>query len=562
MTTSSQKRATREQLQRQLAQIRAKRSVQQPAPASTSKNVVSTFVDDLKSTLFKYANKGASQIESGLPSSPFGALQAGANLAGTVAGGAADLVFGTPLRTVFHSLPQRAQESIKGGVGATANALGVPKVVGAYEDFKTKNPRIAQNVENVANIAALIPGARVAGEALSTAGKKTFTTLGDVGKRAGSLADDALARTRIILRGEKPKNVTQLIEKTGEALEQQKISTSAARGATEVATSKQSLLDRWRGIRTDIKNRIAGKPEKLKEYFDVAHARNNFDTLPTPLEFGAKRVQDAVSKMETILQETGSKIGSFRKKVGSYVANPDQIARIEKTFVDQLDKLNFRVVNGKIVQKAGTLSRLGSSGDAKVLQELFDQMQIAKQGGNLERLIDLRNVFDRRINFGKSAREVSNSVDPVARSVRKEIASVGEEIVGKSEAYNLSRYSDFIDALENLRSYTDRRAGAEFLLKQALSERGGMPRELMRIIKEETNIDLMDDAVMAQLATELIGNAAQKGVFRQEVMKAGLDAAALLKGSPMGAIMTTLGKVRDIGLEKAYIDVAKKGFRQ
>jgi hypothetical protein len=100
-------------------------------------------VDDLKSTLFKYANRGASQLESGLSSSPFGALQAGANLAGTVAGGAADLVFGTPLRTVFHSLPQGTQESIKGGVGTAANALGVPKVVGAYEDFKTKNPQIA-----------------------------------------------------------------------------------------------------------------------------------------------------------------------------------------------------------------------------------------------------------------------------------------------------------------------------------------------------------------------------------------------------------------------------------
>lgn len=555
--------ATREQLLSQLAQIRAKRSTQQSTPASTSKNIVSTFVDDLKSTLFRYANRGASQLESGLSSSSFGGqVQAGANLAGTVAGGAADLVFGTPLRTVFHSLPQRAQESIKGGVSTAAKAVGVPQVMEAYEGFKERYPQIAQNVENAANIAALIPGVRIAGEALETAGKKTFTTLGDVGKRTKGLADDALTKTKIILRGEKPKNATQLIEKTGEALERQKVSTSAARGATEAVTSKQSLLDKWRGIRTDIKNRIAGKPEKLQEYFDVAHARNNFDTLPTPLEFGAQRVQDAVSKMETILQETGSKIGSFRKKVGSYVANPDQIARIEKTFVDQLDKLNFRIVNGKVVQKPGTLSRLGSSGDARVLQELFDQMKIAKQGGNLERLIDLRNVFDRRINFGKSAREVSNSVDQVSRSVRKEIAKVGEEIVGKSEAYNLSRYSDFIDALEQLRSFTDRRAGAEFLLKQALSERGGMPRELMRIIKEETDIDLMDDAVMAQLATDLIGNAAQKGVFRQEVMKAGLDAAALLKGSPAGAIMTTLNKLRDVGLEKAYMDVAKKGFRK
>jgi hypothetical protein len=89
-----------------------------------------------------------------------------------------------------------------------------------------------------------------------------------------------------------------------------------------------------------------------------------------------------------------------------------------------------------------------------------------------------------------------------------------------------------------------------------------MPRELMRIIKEETGIDLMDDAVMAQLATELIGNAAQKGVFRQEITKAGLDAASLLKGSPTGAMSTLINMTKNVGVEKAYLDVAKKGFRK
>ena len=290
MTTSSQKRATREQLQRQLAQIRAKRSVQQP-PASTSKNVVSTFIDDLKSTLFKHANKGASQLESGLSSSPFGALQAGANLAGTVAGGAADLVFGTPLRTVFHSLPQRTQESIKGGVGATANALGVPKVIGAYEDFKTKNPRIAQNVENVANIAALIPGARVAGEALSTAGKKTFTTLEDVGagivKQAKGLGltKDALPRwskaleevnlrlTPVQRRTMKTKidDVTEYLSKNNfvgtaekrlEMIEEKyrqmepELEDFLSNTAKGVATPKKSLISDLETLKTKYQNRV------------------------------------------------------------------------------------------------------------------------------------------------------------------------------------------------------------------------------------------------------------------------------------------------------------------
>ena len=48
--------------------------------------------------------------------------------------------------------------------------------------------------------------------------------------------------------------------------------------------------------------------------------------------------------------------------------------------------------------------------------------------------------------------------------------------------------------------------------------------------KDFTGIDLMDDAVMSSIATDLIGNSRQKGLFRQEITKAGLDAEALLTG--------------------------------
>lgn len=334
---------------------------------------------------------------------------------------------------------------------------------------------------------------------------------------------------------------------------------SVIRSIAEEATNQPTIVEKWAGVRPDIKNRIAGKQTKLQEYFDVAHARNNFDTLPTPLEHGAKSVETAVQKMESILNDTGSEIGTFRKKVGTYQANIDQVAKVEKTFVEQLGKLNLEIKKGKIRQIPGTVTRTNAPNEIKVLQELYADLLTVKQNPNLEKLIDLRNRFDAKINFEKSARDVSSSLDPASRAVRKSIADVGAEVVGKSEAAKLKQYSDFIDAYNELRSFTDRKAGAEFLLKQVLSERGGTPREVIQSVKDITGIDLMDDAVMAQLATDLIGNNAQKGLFRQEITKAGLDVAGALTGDPKGALNLLLsgGKKLLLNEEKQFLKAAK-----
>lgn len=367
---------------------------------------------------------------------------------------------------------------------------------------------------------------------------------------------DIIDKTKTTLFGkEKPiSNIDDVINQADKTLKPSEILTK-----TEQATAKPSLRERWAGIRPDIKNRIAGKQDKLKEYFDVAHARNNFDTLPTPFEHGADNVYKAVSNIEKQLNDVGSDIGKFRKKVSTYKAKPDSIVKIENSFNGEISKLNLEIKNGVIKQKAGTVKRVNSEAEIKALNELYGDLQTVKQSPNLERLIDLRNLFDSKINFAKSTREVSSSLDPLSRNIRKQIADVSAEIVGKSEAGNLTKYSEVIDALNDLKSFSDRKAGAEFLLKQVLSEKGGTARKTIQTIKEITGIDLMDDAVMASIATDLIGNAAQKGVLRQEMIKAGLDVSAILKGDPKGAIdlMFKLGKKSLVNEEKQFLKAAR-----
>lgn len=110
-----------------------------------------------------------------------------------------------------------------------------------------------------------------------------------------------------------------------------------------------------------------------------------------------------------------------------------------------------------------------------------------------------------------------------------------------------------MDAYNDIHSYTDRKAGGEYLLRLVLSGRGGEARQLVQTVKEYTGIDLLDHATMMEVTNEMFGNSAQKNLFRQEATKAGLDVARLLGGDPSGAMGTLFEKGVDRFLDKERI---------
>lgn len=317
--------------------------------------------------------------------------------------------------------------------------------------------------------------------------------------------------------------------------------------------------ERFAGVRPDIKARIQGKEEQLKSYFDVAEARNLSDQAPYPFEVGARRVDLAQQKLESILDDTGGKIGQFRQKISTYKAYPEDVKTVDNSFLTQLDKLNLEIRNGSIVKKQGKIAKTVNDAEINTLQSLYDDFLTYKKSPTIENAIALRDKFNNKINFGKSSQEVSGNIDPLSRAVRAKIKEVASKQVGKSEAKNLDDYARLMEALSEVKSYTDRRAGGEFLIKQVLSERGGDSRAIIETIKNETGIDLMDDAVMARLATDIVGNDAQKGLFRQEIARAGLDAKALATGDVKGIISAIYQRGADwlIDPKEVYLESAR-----
>ena len=463
-----------------------------------------------------------------------------------------------------------SNETVGKGLDALTNIVG--NIFQNWTEFSQKNPRLAQGIGDNAEILLAIMGekpAQVAVEGAGQALKAGIETSGSfmkglaeqVAKGTMKYGDDMLSKTEGLIDGAKlsmfgRKSAANTIDDIVKVAD----TAATVRAKSEGVTGMPSISERLAGVPETFKNRFKGKPEIVKEYFDVAHARNSYDTLPTPLEYAVnKSVIPAQTKIEALLNDTGSEIGAFRKKIATYQANIDQVKSIENKFLNELEKLNLEVRNGEIVKKPGTITRVSAESEIKVLNDLYSELQTFKEGPSLEKVIDLRNNFDRKINFEKEARDISNTLDPLSKTVRKQIADEAANVVGKSEATKLQEYSSLIEALYDLKSYTDRKSGAEFLLRQALSNRGRMPKEVMDVVKKYTGIDLMDHAVMSSLATDLIGGADQKGLFRQEITKAGLDAYAAITGSPTGILNTieNIAKKTLIDQEKVFIEAVK-----
>lgn len=397
-----------------------------------------------------------------------------------------------------------------------------------YQKFKTAHPEAARNLENTVNIASLIPLAKPA-SSMANVVKKPITK---VSNKIMASFDD------IGKKGKPEKTIVDAL-KGSKALDE----ASLIREGAEATQPTVSWREKIAGVRPDIKKRISGKQEKLKEYFDVAHARNLDDSVPTPLEYGARNVEKARNELQKVMNDTGSKIGKFRRKISTVQAGVDDMSNVENSFSQSLDGLNLSLNEGKILRKSGKVAGKVSDSEVRTLQGIYDDILRVKAAPSSENLIDLRNAIQDNINFAKTTKEATNVVDPLARKVRGAIRDVNLKMIGKEQGALLDEYSDLIGVLEDMNQFVDSKTGGEFLLKRVLSERGRVPREIMQKVAEYTGVDLMDDATMAQLATEIIGNPAQKGLFRQEITKAGLDAMDVIdviSGSPGGTIRSGL----------------------
>ena len=379
----------------------------------------------------------------------------------------------------------------------------------------------------------------------------------EVAPRAQEFISQARQKAGSLFKAERPTTtIDDVISQVDEAIAAQdeaakaiKVGTEKVDGTAqgirktaEAEAPKLSIGEKWAGVSPDLKKRIQGKPEEMKEYFDITHARNSSDEVPSPLEYAVERgAVPARDKLETILNDTGSEIGKFRESTKTTILPPDKFQKIETEFGNQLAKFNLELgVNqeGKQIVKrvAGKVKSKIDDSEIGSLQRLLDDLVTTKQNPTMENVIDLRDGFGNLANYAKSSREASSNIDPLVKKMRSTIRGVNLEVIPKEQAKLLEDYSDLLEVFGEMDKAINSKSGAEFLLKRVLSERGRAPRELFDKVKEYTGIDLMDHATMAMIAREIVGNPRTKGLFQQEITNAGINVFEAATGSPSGII--------------------------
>jgi len=444
-------------------------------------------------------------------------IETGLQIGGESVLGLTDLAFRGAQAAVKPFMSQEEEENLAETVGGAVEKTGIPKF---YEGLSDRTKRNLAPFQALAELAPI----------------KIPSIFKGKGKGAVSPSLEVQA-------------IDDVIETASKSLKRQADDVKLTpRQREEAAQASLTFQEKYIGLTPDIKKRLGEMgPDKLQEYLDAVHLRNIDDTVPTPFEHGGNVVAKTEGILQTKLNDTGSGIGQTREKLATVQLSNPQVVRINNAFGDELSRLKLEIVDGKIVRTPGKITPV-ESGDVRALQSLLEDLKRFKQSPTVANAIDLRKNFDGKIKFGKSAREVSNNVDGVSRGVRKTIAKEAATTVGKQNAAELAKYSDFMDAYGDLQSFTNRAAGGEYLLRLVLSGRGGEARKLIQTIKEYTGVDLMNDATAMKIATEMLGNEQTKNLFRQEVTRAGYDAGAVLTGSPTGVLSVVGKRLLDYGI--------------
>jgi len=466
---------------------------------------------------------------------------------------------------------EQVSEAVKPILESISNSETVQEATEKWQKFAEENPRAARNLGATFNIGEAVFDVGLGGlvgtgvKTAKNAGKeivqegiergtrkmasifqpgKTFNSADEVFEEASKVIDNV------------PEGRTG--DATGLAPDANPLAGDpalrAAREAAEADLPSTTIQEKFINMQPEMRKVYDDADPNLVADYMNATALKNADvtnpSTPSVMEFGGDQVRAQLDEINSLLEAPGNEIGQFRTKYATVKAPVDELKKIGDAFVSELDKLNLTIKNagkgGSVTVKANKkgLEQTASQADIKVLNDLYQGLKTTSQSPTLDNLVDLRNTFDNKINFGKSAQEVSGSVDPLSRTVRAQIADSMKEMVGRQNASQVDRYAEVMKAKQVLEDFTGRRAGGEYLLRLALSGRGGEAAQVMQTVLDLTGRNLMIDAKVMTDMINRFANDSQKTLFSQGIKNAGIETIQEITGAARGDLGSVANLLR------------------
>ena len=403
----------------------------------------------------------------------------------------------------------------------------------------------------------LSTGAQKFGEG-GTAGEVAASTVGGI--LGGAAAGPLMAGAFKLLGKGASKLKTAMSSETAQKLQPEMglsdIVSGVAKVDDEVAqeVTKLTRKELKSGLTPDITKRVQNNPEVLEEYFEQARKRNADDTALSPTAYAGTKVDDIMKQVEQKLSEVGGEIGEGRGKIATVKVSPEDLSGVESTFDDILKKEGVLLSEGKITASSKRTPRLTNS-DIKALEEMAADLKKLKSDPTTQRIVDTMNKFKNVVNFKKSAGEVSNAIDPIARRIGAELKKLRDTVGGGGLKGTTEEFSELMGVMEEYNKLTSKGRNSEFLIKRLYSDRDRLGKEVVEQIKEITGEDIMDHAMYSKLATEILGNSGQKSLLQQSITNAGVEAADIINMAPgkFGAILDMVTGIGKKAREEFYL---------
>jgi len=271
-------------------------------------------------------------------------------------------------------------------------------------------------------------------------------------------------------------------------------------------------------------------PNKTMAYFDQAEKAAANTDAPMATKIASDRAVEAFENIDSKLAEVGSAKGQLLDSIES-TKIPGNIpgGAIDniKTTVGQ--RFGIEIDNkGNVTQARGRVASVDSKSQ-KLISEYVTELRALGQSPSARQLDDFVDAMQRKLYKQSSPNLFEVADEPVIAFLKQQTGDINtqlktnvDRITGTTDgqlSYSAlnEQYSSMIDMSNNL----NKRLGVEgdkgaSLMKSIFSPQTGEPtRRLFQQIKDETGIDLFEEATLAKFAMESVGDPRSQSLLQQ-----------------------------------------------
>lgn len=427
----------------------------------------SSFFGNLKNSL-KERGAGAAKTLGQAAEGKITPLEGGAQLLGQGIGAVGDLagnVLGTAAKATGISdiAKDIGADILETDIGKQGLQLA-KQGADAYESWKQANPRAADNLEAVVNIASVLPvgkGAQVGTGIVKQAAKQAAGKVDDVAKLAAKKiapVGSALKTTKDFITS-KAADISEAAKGAKERLPINIAEKKAQEAVLKSLPENGQKAARGGVLPRDIQVVVGAKPMEKNIFRKMVNAAKSYEldrSAPDPAQFVGKQLRSRFEKLDKARQKVGEKLGDFASKITTEEL-PTRLSVLGR--LQEVPGLKGLKINNKGMLDFSETSMSGAltAPARKTINNAFKDVK-GRSGTQIHKL---RQELFEVLGGKKRANVVLNDTEEQAlEAIRQGLADVLEKASPNYKKFN-AEYAQIATPIKEMRKYFKNIAGAD-----------------------------------------------------------------------------------------------------